>query len=93
MLIVSQNGKCMTEDLNIHIKSYNQKIDEVIYAIENDEFILGYYKTEERAKEVFEEIIQYFYNTEILKCKSDFFNIDDLNRLQENAFVYEMPKE
>ncbi|MCI8486808.1 MAG: hypothetical protein HFJ20_07115 [Clostridia bacterium] len=83
MIIVSQDGKCMTEDLNIHIKSYNQKIDEVIYAIENDEFILGYYKTEERAEEVFEEIIKTYKDT----------NYEYENCWCLRNLVYRMPKE
>ncbi len=90
MLIVSQDGKCMTEDLNIHIKSYNQKIDEVIYAIENDEFILGYYETEERAKEVFKEIQERYEHMQYLKC---FNRLNDLYEVGIKDFTYEMPKE
>lgn len=92
MLIVSQNGKCMTEDLNIYIKSHNQKIDEVIYAIENDDFVLGYYKTEERAKEVLTEIIQSYIDSENYKYVNGLMKTEELNRLQK-GLVYGMPKE
>lgn len=92
MLIVSQDGKCMTEDLNIYIKSRNQKIDEVIYAIENDEFILGYYKTEKRAKEVLTEIIQSYIDSENYKYVNGLMKTEELNRLQK-GLVYGMPKE
>ena len=85
MLIVSQDKKCMTEDLNIYIKSHNPNIGEVIYAIENDEFILGEYKTEERAKEVLKEIVETYENSmwELGKNTLSF----------QDEFVYEMPKE
>lgn len=85
MLIVSQDKKCMTEDLNIYIKSHNPNIDEVIYAIENDEFTLGEYKTEERAKEVLKEIAKKYENS-MWKLGKNTLSFQD-------EFVYEMPKE
>lgn len=100
MLIVSQNEDVIINFDNVECINIVADLDEIgkvtyklYYETSTKREELGTYATEERAKEVLVEIIQYFYNTEILKCKSDFFYIDDLNRLQENAFVYEMPKE
>ena len=90
MLIVSQDKKCMTEDLNIYIKSHNPNIGEVIYAIENDEFILGEYKTEERAKEVLKDIISRYEAIELFKMNS---SEKEGYTLSDYTPIYEMPKE
>ena len=51
--------------------------------------ILGYYKTEERAKEVLEEIISTY---QIVMTKNDRYG-KELDKIEQFNTVYEMPKE
>lgn len=53
---------------------------------------LGYYKTEERAKEVLKEIVQCYANTEQHKSISNTASADFLNDLLKNAIIYAMPE-
>lgn len=80
MIIISQNKKRIVENLNLGIRyerEYN--LNYIIYNTEIGED-LGEYVTEERAKEILQEIINtYKFN----RCEAV---------RQENA-VYEMPKE
>ncbi len=70
MIIVSQDKLRISENMEIGVyPEYKDKNDEEIigYKIENDYTYLGTYKTEERAKEVLEEIIERYTNWENLK--------------------------
>lgn len=70
-----------------------------IYFGLNDNEVIGQYSTEERAKEILEEIIKCYANTEQYKCLSGMPNcayeekVNVLNKLAENAVIYEMPQE
>lgn len=95
MIIVSQDRKKISENLEIEIRLLKSRT----YEIRNVYMKLGEYKTEERAKEVLQEIVEVFKN-------EDFFNIrkSSLNNLDELAEpkyilksvsrpkVYEMPE-
>ena len=89
MIIVSQDRKRIVENLNLGIRNkgeYNQNY--VIYNTEIGED-LGEYATEERAKEVLQEIIKaYIENKKTQETTSIFgFSI-----IPSNTY-YEMPKE
>ena len=89
MIIVSQDKKRVVQNLNLGISrpgEYSQNY--IIYNTELGEE-LGEYKTEERAKEVLQEIIKY-YNS--LKRKS-VYAMGDSGFTFEEKFYYEMPKE
>ena len=83
MIIVSQDKKRIVQNLNLGISrpgEYNQNY--IIYNTELGEE-LGEYKTEERAKEVLQEIIR----------KYETFSLDRLGSIKIIPKVYEMPKE
>lgn len=66
MIIVSQDRKEITNNMNIDItENYDENFTQR-WKIENDYYNLGYYKTEERAKEVLQEI----KNTYVRECKT-----------------------
>lgn len=90
MIIVSQDKKRTVENFNLGIREageYNQNY--VIYNTEIGED-LGEYKTEERTKEVLQEIIKVykFYNGKT-------YLVEDSNNLigKYQYGVYEMPEE
>lgn len=97
MIIVSQDK---TEIINFN------KIDNIYVSGKfislnfglNDNEVIGQYETEERAKKVLKEITECYANTEQYKCLSSMPNcvgeekVNVLNRLAENAVIYEMPK-
>lgn len=85
MIIVSQDKKSTVENLNLGIRSkgeYNQN-----YTIYNTEIgeDLGEYATEERAKEVLQEIVS--------KYKTTLYNSKTNETVVNVPKVYEMPKE
>ena len=57
MLILSQDKKLITEDLNLVITEETFKDVGKGYVISNEKYRLAFYATEERAKEVLQEII------------------------------------
>lgn len=86
MIIVSQNKKEMVENLNLGIRGageYNKN-----YTIYNTEIgtILGEYKTEERAKEVLQDIIKEYRHYRTAEC-------DGYTNVLEETAVYEMPED
>lgn len=90
MIIVSQDGKSIVENLNLGINEpgeYNQNY--VIYNTELGEE-LGEYATEERAKEVLEEITQYYKKFEYFREVTIGQRHDDTRKNESG--VYEMPK-
>lgn len=57
---------------------------------------IGNYVTEERAKEVFKEIVKCYSCSEQLKCVvhiNGCLNATELNNLAATSFIYEMPEE
>ena len=86
MLILSQNKRLTTESLALSIEDIDNKKEKKIMVQENcgKLYLLGKYKTEERAKEVLQEIIETYKENGIVK-------ID--NAQVENKAVYEMPLE
>lgn len=96
MIIVIQNG---TREINfdkveiIGINIENSK--QIACSFNNGKTLLGEYSTEERAKEVWIEIIQSYINSENYKYVNQLImnvSAEILNRLQK-GLVYEMPKE
>lgn len=90
MIIVSQDKKRIVENLNLGIKKpgeYNKN-----YVIYNTEVgtDLGEYKTEERAKEVLQEITNTFA---IEGVQSATYEYADISIKIRQYAKYEMPKE
>ena len=89
MIIVSQDRKRIVENLNLGIRNkgeYNQNY--VIYNTEIGED-LGEYATEERAKEVLQEILERY---DVLK-KNTTYAQGDSGFTFNGHYYYEMPKE
>lgn len=92
MIIVNQDKNAILNfDNTTTIKTEEQRENYTIVARVNNGHIatLGEYATEERAKEVLQEILKY-YNS--LKRKS-VYAIGDGNFTFSEKFYYEMPKE
>ncbi len=90
MIIVSQDKKKITDNMNLYIdKVYPYSLDEPRYSIENDNCRLGQYLTEERAKEVLQEILKYY---DSLKTNT-IYAISDKDYPMDMKSYYEMPKE
>ena len=89
MIIVSQDRKRIVENLNLGIRNkgeYNQNY--VIYNTEIGED-LGEYATEERAKEILQEILERY---DVLK-KNTTYAQGDSGFTFNGHYYYEMPKE
>lgn len=89
MIIVSQDKKKIVENLNLGISKpgeYNRNY--VIYNTEIGEE-LGEYKTEERAKEVLQEIIKVYIESKKAQETTSMFGF---SIIPSNTY-YEMPKE
>ena len=88
MIIVSQDkSKIVNFDNLFNIDYY--KIDgnfEIDANTENDSVCLGHYKTEERAKEVLQEIIKSYRHYRTAEC-------DGYTNVLEETAVFEMPVE
>lgn len=104
MIIVSQDKKKITDNMNLYIDNvYPYSLDEPRYSIENDNCRLGQYLTEERAKEVLQEIIDTYTrkilinnNTKQQPILDDLVYrvpIDSNIQYIDTNIVYEMPKE
>lgn len=99
MIIVSQDGNIVNFDRVSNVYRQENVINYQCPDIEDFWWRLGVYATEERAKEVLKEITECYTNTEQYKCLSSIPNcnpenlVSILNKLVENAFIYEMPKE
>lgn len=90
MIIVSQDKKKITDNMNLYIdKVYPYSLDEPRYSIGNDNCRLGQYLTEERAKEVLQEILKYY---DSLKTNT-IYAISDKDYPMDIKSYYEMPKE
>lgn len=94
MIIVSQNKSLITENLELDIECRtterggfpNTKIVIEGYCIKERKYniMLGLYKTEERAKEVLQEIVEN-YRKNIIHGSSSYFG--------STKVVYEMPED
>ena len=94
MIIVSQDKLLITESLALSIESIENKKEKKIMVQENcgKLYLLGFYDTEERAKEVLQEIIKLYKATETFKAISNRIS-DEVGAIAiENGFVYEMPE-
>lgn len=95
MIIVSQDKDLIVNFNNITAIGIAQNNDKEIDSITTDgeEQYLGAYKTEERAKEVLEEIINVYKGTEAFKVVSGRI-LDSTGAVAINkGFVYEMPED
>lgn len=88
MIILSQDKKRITESMEIGIypEYKNNKFEIDYYIIKNNSTELGIYKTEERAKEVLNEIIDYMTN------KSNIVMTQNEINLNSKGEVYYMPE-
>lgn len=101
MLIINQNRNKTTKDLELNIyKKLDENFKVIGYQIENDNMILGIYKTEERAKEVLQEITNQYQHSKMWEhCLNERERLDIDNLLMQKSkdnralFVYMMPKE
>ena len=91
MIIVSQEKTYLVNFNNICQVSLAVDKEETEYAIavqtvDKEEIIMGAYKTEERAKEVLQEIIKSYRYYRTAEC-------DGYTNVLEETAVFEMPKE
>jgi len=102
MIIVNQEESVMINFENIiDIHIDNAETNRRIYAKSNvAEYKLGEYKTEERTKEVLQEIVETFTNEEFFNIrKSSLNNLDELAEPKyilkpvSRPKIYEMPKD
>lgn len=95
MIIVSQDkGKIINFDnmTRVYI-NFDEGDDDVCIRTETVDSLyedLGYYKTEERAKEVLQEIVKTYVLTEQYKVEDERTRI---KLMMEGVLLYEMPKE
>ena len=95
MLIVSQDKDLIINFENVTVigiaTSNSKEIDSI--TTDRNEQYLGTYKTEERAKEILEEIVNKYKATEMLKVSINRLS-DEVGAIgMKESFVYEMPKE
>lgn len=95
MIILSQDKEAILNFNNItelqteeHIKNMDGEKEIMIEAVGNlgNTFILAYYDTEERAKEVLQEIIEAYKDYRTAEC-------DGYTDILQKTAVYEMPEE
>ena len=103
MIIVSQDKELIVNYENIEVlgignplENNNAKFGIIANVISDNQYILGEYKTEERAKEVLQEIIKTNSNFGYYKCVNE-SERDGLNPLMKTKYkffdVYEIPEE
>ena len=104
MIIVSQDKKSTVNYENIEVlgignplENNNGKFAIIANAITDNQYILAEYKTEERAKEVLQEIITTYQNFKMYESCTDISGqagiLRALKESNKDLFVYEMPKE
>lgn len=97
MIIVSQDKSEVINfnnvvRLEVSNNTHGQALIEVHNFCDDFETVIGLYKTEERAKEVLQEIIKLYKATETFKAISNRIS-DEVGAIAiENGFVYEMPE-
>lgn len=83
MLIRSQDGKLLTENLNMHI---SRNTADVRYAIVTDKLeTLGIYTNEDKASKVLDKICAQYHACQM--CRSGVEQLGDYN------FVFQMPQD
>ena len=90
MIIVSQNGKSIYNFDDV--KSIDMLRNEIYITddiLADEGACIGKYKTEDRAKEVLQEIIKKYEKIELGK----YFKCPMVEKDGQKSFVYEMPKE
>lgn len=100
MLILSQDKSVILnfdniESIEIGIFEENRGRGIIYVRLTSDYFYtIGEYNTIERAKEVLQEIINCYGQTEQYKyiCNINDIDIETLNKIKENILVYEMPE-
>ena len=90
MIIVSQDKTRTINFDRVEILGINIDDNTKIACCFNDgKVLLGKYKTEERAKEILQEIIKFYEVSERYKCSSN----NGITIFTQKTFVYEMPGE
>jgi len=98
MIIVSQDKDEIINFDNISsiylVDMWDDRPGQVIKAdyVHGNTSTLGYYKNEDRAKEVLIEIMKNYANAENYKHFNREITAEQLNNMQE-SLIYEMPKE
>ena len=99
MIILTQNKDAIGNYNNmqgIRIKE-NQVIGLFVTGLEDDVILLGKYKTNERAKEVLQEIITTYQNFKMYESCTDISGqagiLRALKETNKDLFIYEMPEE
>ena len=91
MIIVSQDKVANINYNNIEAIYMLKKDDKIEINVRgNYDYTIGKYKTEERAKEVLQEIIKTYVLTEQYKVEDERTRI---KLMMEGVLLYEMPKE
>ena len=93
MVIVSQDKKAIVNFANIsriYVDSADNSIMCTLIGVGRDG-VLAIYKTEEKAKEVLQDLISTYSNNELSKQMNDPHWI--VRTLKYRAFIYEMPKD
>lgn len=98
MIIVSQGkGKIINFDNMTRVYITFDKGDDVCIRTETVDSLyedLGYYKTEERAKEVLQEIYKNYADFELIRCIDDNFQQHLIVGNKNKYFdIYEMPED
>ena len=91
MIIVSQDKVANKNYNNIEAIYMLKKDDKIEINVRgNYDYTIGKYKTEERAKEVLQEIVKTYVLTEQYKVEDERTRI---KLMMEGVLLYEMPKE
>nr|DAN15829.1 MAG TPA: hypothetical protein [Caudoviricetes sp.] len=91
MIIVSQDKVANINYNNIEAIYMLKKDDKIEINVRgNYDYTIGKYKTEERAKEVLQEIVKTYVLTEQYKVEDERTRI---KLMMEGVLLYEMPKE
>jgi hypothetical protein len=96
MIIVSQDKKAIhnfDNVLSIQVEEINGGYELIVYDAINDGTGIGTYKTEERAKDILQEIVKEYKATEAFKVCANIIS-DKVGAIAiEEGFAYEMPLE
>lgn len=100
MIIVSQDKESIVNYENIEVlgignplENNNAKFGIIANVISDNQYILGEYKTEKRAKEVLQEIINNYANSQIVKLPNMQYEKPIYIKQLSKFICYEMPEE
>lgn len=96
MIIVSQDRDLIINFDNVTVigiaQNNSKEIDSI--TVDKEEQYLGEYKTEERAKEVLQEIYKNYADFELIRCINDNFQQQLIVGNKNKYFdIYEMPED